>query len=76
MSRLRLVPGQRGTRLKFLILSAYTGRMRHPLPHHRRLTVARRLASGHPAWVVARASRMEPDQLEDMMLEPGFGGLM
>ena len=49
--------------------------MRHPLPHHRRLTVARWLACGHPTWVVARASRMEPDQLEQMMLEPGFGEL-
>ena len=49
--------------------------MRHRLPHHRRLTVARRLASGHPAWAVARASRMEPEQLEQMMLEPGFGEL-
>ena len=49
--------------------------MRHRLPHHRRLTVARRLASGHPAWAVARASKMEPEQLEQMMLEPGFGEL-
>ena len=63
-------------RLKFPRLFAYSGAMRHPLPHHRRLTVARRLASGHPAWVVARASRMEPEQLGEMMLEPGFGELV
>ena len=50
--------------------------MRHALPHHRRLTVARRLACGHPARAVARASRMEPDELEQMMLEPGFGELL
>ena len=46
------------------------------LPHHRRLTVARRLASGHPAWAVARASDMPPEQVEDMMLEQGFGELV
>ena len=42
----------------------------------RRLTLARRLAAGMPAWAVARASNMPLEELEALVVEQGFAGLM
>ena len=42
----------------------------------RRLTVARRLAAGMPAWAVARGSNIPLEELEALVVERGFSGLM
>ena len=47
-----------------------------PFADTRRLTLARRLASGAPAWAVARASNMSDEDLEALVVESGFAGIM
>ena len=42
----------------------------------RRLTLARRLAAGMPAWAVARASDMPLEELESLVVEQGFAELV
>ena len=42
----------------------------------RRLTIARRLAAGMPAWAVARASNIPLEELEALMVEQGFNELV
>ena len=42
----------------------------------RRLTLARRLAAGMPAWAVARASNMPLEELEGLVVEQGFNELV
>ena len=42
----------------------------------RRLTVARRLAAGMPAWAVARGSNMPLAELESLVVERGFAELV
>ena len=42
----------------------------------RRLTLARRLAAGMPAWAVARASNIPLEELESLVVEQGFAELV
>ena len=47
-----------------------------PIADTRRLTLARRLASGLPAWAVARASNISDEDLEALVVESGFAELV
>ena len=47
-----------------------------PFADTRRLTLARRLASGLPAWAVARASNIPDADLEALVVESGFAELV